>query len=86
MSKCDFCRDELKAGNAPACVAACPTRALNFGEFDELQQGASGQQTIAPLPDHGLTDPSAVFKPHKMSQPINSTVGHIANPEETKDV
>ena len=28
MSKCDFCRDELKTGNAPACVAACPTGAM----------------------------------------------------------
>jgi len=85
MSKCDFCRDELKAGNVPACVAACPTRALLFGEFDELQQDSGGQKAIAPLPDHELTAPSAIFKPHKMSQPINSTVGYIANPEETKD-
>ena len=87
MSKCDFCRDELKTGNSPACVAACPTRALNFGEFDELQQGAAGgPRTIAPLPDHDLTVPSAVFKHHKMSKPLNSPAGYIANPEETKDV
>jgi len=85
MSKCDFCRDELKAGYDPACVAACPTRALNFGEFDDLQQGVGGQQTMAPLPDQELTAPSAVFKPHKMSKPLNSPAGHIANPEETKD-
>jgi anaerobic dimethyl sulfoxide reductase subunit B (iron-sulfur subunit) len=85
MSKCDFCRDALKAGNVPACVAACPTRALIYGEFEELQQIAGGQQTIAPLPDHELTAPSAVFKPHKMSKPLNSSAGYIANPEETKD-
>ena len=36
-SKCDFCREELKKGGVPACVAACPTRALTFGELDELQ-------------------------------------------------
>jgi anaerobic dimethyl sulfoxide reductase subunit B (iron-sulfur subunit) len=85
MSKCDFCRDELKAGNAPACVAACPTRALDFGELDDLQQKAGRHQTMAPLPDQDLTAPGAVFKPHKMSKPLNSPAGYIANPEETKD-
>ena len=86
MSKCDFCRDELKAGGIPACVAACPTRALKFGEFDQLQQGSGGQNAIAPLPDQGLTEPSAVFKPPKMGKPMNSMAGHIANPEENSDV
>ena len=85
MSKCDFCRDELKVGKAPACVAACPTRALDFGEFSDLQPGSAGQQTMAPLPDQELTAPGAVFKPHQMSKPLNSPAGHIANPEEIKD-
>lgn len=85
MSKCDFCRDELKAGKSPACVAACPTRALNFAEYDDLQQGQDRENAIAPLPEHGLTIPRAVFKPHKSSKPANSTDGHIANPEEIKD-
>lgn len=85
MSKCDFCRDELKAGGIPACVAACPTRALRFGEFDELQQDSGGQKAIAPLPDQGLTEPGAVFMPHKMGKPINSKAGCIANPEENRD-
>ncbi len=85
MSKCDFCRDALRAGGVPACVAACPTRALRFGDLDELQQDFGGQKAIAPLPDHGLTEPSAVFKPHKMGKPINSLAGTIANPEENRD-
>lgn len=86
MSKCDFCRDELKAGKAPACVAACPTRALKFADYDDLRQGEDGYITIAPLPDHALTNPGAIFKPHKSSKPANSSEGYIANPEETKDV
>lgn len=36
MSKCDFCSDEITAGGIPACVAACPTRALSFGEHDKI--------------------------------------------------
>ena len=85
MGKCDFCRDDLKAGKAPACVAACPSRALIFGDYDELQQNSGGQNPIAPLPEHDLTAPMALFKPHKMSKPLNSPVGQIANPEEIKD-
>lgn len=85
MSKCDFCRDELKAGGVPACIAACPTRALRFGEFDQLQQDCGELITTAPLPDHGLTAPSAVFKPHRMGKPVNSGAGRINNPEEIKD-
>jgi anaerobic dimethyl sulfoxide reductase subunit B (iron-sulfur subunit) len=88
MSKCDFCRDELQAGGIPACVAACPTRALSFGEFDELKRNPSlgSQETMAPLPDHGLTEPRALFKPHRRSRPTGSTAGRIANREETSDV
>jgi anaerobic dimethyl sulfoxide reductase subunit B (iron-sulfur subunit) len=88
MSKCDFCRDELQAGVVPACVAACPTRALSFGEFDELNRdpSLSSQEATAPLPDHGLTEPRSLFKPHRKSRPTGSTAGRIANPEETSDV
>ena len=34
--KCDFCLDRLKDGRKPACVEACPTHALTFGETEEL--------------------------------------------------
>ncbi len=87
MTKCDFCRDELKAGGVPACVAACPTRALTFGEFDELKRDSSAgeQNATAPLPDRVLTEPAALFKPHKKSRPTGSTAGRIANPEENSD-
>jgi anaerobic dimethyl sulfoxide reductase subunit B (iron-sulfur subunit) len=86
MSKCDFCYDEITAGNDPVCVAACPTRALTIGELDELQKCADGRHPFAPLPDHAYTAPGAVFKPHRLSKPGKSKVGTIANPEENKDV
>ena len=35
MIKCDQCFERTRAGEDPACVAACPTRGLRFVELDE---------------------------------------------------
>ena len=32
---CDFCSERVKEGNAPICVASCPTEALVFGNLDD---------------------------------------------------
>jgi carbon-monoxide dehydrogenase iron sulfur subunit len=37
--KCDLCAARLAVGQQPACVAGCPTRALHFGEVDEMAKG-----------------------------------------------
>ena len=34
--KCDRCPDRVNAGLRPACVEACPTHALEYGEEEEL--------------------------------------------------
>ena len=85
MSKCNFCNDEIKTGGEPACVAACPTRALSFGDYNAEPDTSAQHRTTAPLPDERLTSPVAIFKPHKMGKPVNSLDGQIANPEEIKD-
>jgi Fe-S-cluster-containing dehydrogenase component len=33
--KCTFCLHRVKRGVEPACVAACPTRALTFGDLND---------------------------------------------------
>ena len=38
MVKCDMCKDRRAAGLLPACVAACPTDALVYGEFEEIMK------------------------------------------------
>ena len=35
--KCNMCADRVAAGAQPICVEACPLRALDFGDIDELR-------------------------------------------------
>lgn len=37
--KCDLCSDRVAAGGEPACVAACHSGALTFGEFEAVRLG-----------------------------------------------
>ncbi|MEB2792464.1 MAG: 4Fe-4S binding protein, partial [Caldisphaeraceae archaeon] len=36
MDKCDLCASRRKDGLLPACVSACPTEALSYGEINDL--------------------------------------------------
>jgi hypothetical protein len=40
LYKCDFCIDRIRAGQAPACAAACDRGAITFGARDELRERA----------------------------------------------
>ena len=63
--KCNFCMDRLEKGEAPVCVAACPMRALEFGEFEVLRQKAGADGTVAHLPDSAQTTGNLVVKPRR---------------------
>ncbi len=54
IRKCNFCIDRLQAGMQPACAKACPARAINFGEREQLIAAAEAriQQTPARYVDH----------------------------------
>jgi anaerobic dimethyl sulfoxide reductase subunit B (iron-sulfur subunit) len=67
VGKCDGCIDFVANGELPACVAACSTRCLKFGELDELRQaygevGEGGLTSDLPvLPDSSETIPSLLI-------------------------
>lgn len=61
MTKCDGCLDRVQAGEAPACAAACPTRALGF----ELSTDPNPlPPPLEPLPNPELTRPNLILAPH----------------------
>ncbi len=82
MSKCDLCYDYRETGQDPACVSACPSRALDFGPIDDLRATWGAKDAVAPLPDPSITHPQLVITPHRDAQPWDGGTGQIANPKE----
>lgn len=85
ISKCDFCWEEQSEDNDPACVAACPTRALTMIDRDDSRFQSIKNKAVAPLPITDMTSPNAVFKPTKVCRPNDDVTGFIANKEEIKN-
>ena len=82
MTKCDFCRDDLSRDRAPACVTACPQRALDFGDINKLRKNYAGRDAVHPLSDSKLTRPSRCIKPHRDEGKARESKAVIANREE----
>lgn len=62
MSKCDMCYERLLEGDLPICVAACPTRALDFGPLEEMEKRYGTVHELEGMPSASVTDPAIVFK------------------------
>ena len=62
ISKCDMCNDRVTAGMLPACVKACPTGAMNFGNRDDMVKLAQQRLALAQKkwPKAQLVDPDDV--------------------------
>ncbi len=82
MTKCTFCADNIDAGLAPACVAACPLRALDFGDRTELEARYGAEKVVYPLPGAVLTEPALVLLPHQDAARAASGTACVANREE----
>ena len=84
MTKCDFCYELQDQGENPACVDACPMRALHYGDLEELQAEFGTFADPAPLPDPSITQPSIVYKPNNVTQSSAKGTGEVMNIEEVK--
>jgi anaerobic dimethyl sulfoxide reductase subunit B len=62
IRKCDLCAAERDAGKSPACVEACPTRALAVGWLDELVTAGKGTEDIRNVPSFEFTRPAVRYK------------------------
>lgn len=69
MLKCDGCVARTSRGMMPVCVESCPERALEFGDIEELRRKHGLVDSVAPLPDAGITRPSIVIKPCRTAKP-----------------
>ena len=67
VRKCDMCSGRLKAGEAPACVQACPCEAIAIRVVDIASVVESAKAKVflptAPLPDY--TVPSTIYKTNR---------------------
>ncbi|MBA7680934.1 NADPH-Fe(3+) oxidoreductase subunit beta [subsurface metagenome] len=60
--KCNLCLDRLSQSKAPACVATCPTEALDVGPMEELIAEYGELREIEDFADYRQTSPSIVFR------------------------
>ena len=79
VRKCTPCVDDIDAGLPPACVAACPNRALDWGEFADLKQKYGSESRVFPLADPSIAGPALVIKPHRHAALAQGREPEVAN-------
>jgi anaerobic dimethyl sulfoxide reductase subunit B (iron-sulfur subunit) len=82
MGKCDFCVDRIDNGHSPLCVAACPMRALEFGELDDLQSKHGTALELQPFKVSRDASPALVVKPHPSLRQARGDEVSVINREE----
>ncbi|NMC40506.1 MAG: hypothetical protein GYA43_04940, partial [Bacteroidales bacterium] len=69
-------------GLKPACVDACPMRALDFGTYGEMSQKYGNEKELYPLPDPGFFDPGMIIKPHRNAVRAKNENAKVADKKE----
>ncbi|MCU1484527.1 MAG: molybdopterin oxidoreductase [Actinomycetia bacterium] len=65
VRKCDMCQGRLAAGEAPACVQACPNGAIAIGIVDTVvlrAEAATGGALVPGAPASSITIPSTEYR------------------------
>ena len=64
VRKCDMCAGRLAAGEAPACVQACPNEAIAIRVIDKAAaiEDAQGDAFLPGVPSPGITVPTTRYK------------------------
>lgn len=65
MTKCDMCIDLQAVGEEPACAGACPMRAIDVGEIEELRKKYGTRNEIKGMPSASHTQPNIVITAHR---------------------
>lgn len=65
--KCDFCQHRTRVGLEPACVEACPTEALRFGDLDDASD---------PVFAYAAAKGATAYKADANTRPSVLYVGH----------
>ena len=62
MNKCTMCNDRVRDGMKPACVQACPTGAMSFGNREDIVGLAKSRLSELRRTDRkvSLVDPASV--------------------------
>jgi anaerobic dimethyl sulfoxide reductase subunit B (iron-sulfur subunit) len=68
MKKCNLCIDLTEAGEGPACVGACPMRAIEVGPLSEIGARPGAAIAIRCLPPPEITKPSSRYKVRSEAQ------------------
>jgi formate dehydrogenase beta subunit len=76
--KCTLCSDRVSAGLEPACIKACPTNCLTFGEKDVLLQKA--QKRVNQLRAAGFTEAAVYDPPGVGGTGVVTVLAYGANP------
>jgi anaerobic dimethyl sulfoxide reductase subunit B (iron-sulfur subunit) len=80
VDKCDYCKDIVDAGGAPACVEACPMRAMDWGDIEELREKyPNATFPVEPLPGPEDFEPNAIYDAHVLAE---DREGAVLNTEE----
>lgn len=84
--KCDMCSDRVAEGKKPICVEACPVRALDWGNIEDLRSKHGSVAGIAPMPTPDETQPNIVITKCPAAKDPGDKTGAIANEREVTGV